>query len=64
MKIRYVQAKCPQKPFVLPEKLLMMYDWGCNTYSCLDCAHSEYSVLRIDNNISLATCTIEAPSFQ
>ncbi len=22
-----------EKPFVWPEKLLMIYDWGCNIYS-------------------------------
>src|SRR5437764_14997110 len=24
-----------------PEKLLIIYDWGCNMYSCMDCAHPE-----------------------
>jgi len=53
-----------EKPFVWPEKLLMIYDWGCNIYSCLDCSHSENRVLRNDNNVSLAACAVETPSFQ
>jgi len=53
-----------EKPFIWPEKLLMIYDWGCNIYSCLDCSHPENRVLRNDNNLSWAACAIESPSFQ
>lgn len=45
-----------------PEKLLIIYDHGCNTYSCLDCAHPEYRVLECYGDV---TCfAVEAPSFQ
>lgn len=47
-----------------PEKLLIIYDWGCNIYSCLDCAHPEQRVLRNDNNIDPDIYALEAPSFQ
>ncbi len=47
-----------------PEKLLIIYDWGCNIYSCLDCAHPEQRVLRNDNNRDLDAYALEAPSFQ
>jgi len=30
---------------IWPEKLLIIYDHGCNIYSCLDCAHPEHHVL-------------------
>jgi hypothetical protein len=52
-----------ERPFLWPEKLLPIYDSGCNIYSCLECSHPENRVLRYDPNISLATCAIEAPSF-
>jgi len=47
-----------------PEKLLIIYDHGCNSYSCLDCAHPEHRVLRNDNNKDLHAYALEAPSFQ
>jgi SMI1 / KNR4 family (SUKH-1) len=47
-----------------PEKLLIIYDHGCNIYSCLDCAHPEQRVLMNDNNKDLNTYALEAPSFQ
>ncbi len=49
---------------IWPEKLLIIYDWGCNIYSCLDCAHSEHRVLRNDNNRDSDVYALEAPSFQ
>lgn len=49
---------------IWPEKLLIIYDWGCNIYSCLDCAHPEQRVLRNDNNRDPDAYAIEAPSFQ
>lgn len=47
-----------------PENLLIMYDWGCTIYSCLDCAHPEYRVLRNDNNRDSDAYALEAPSLQ
>lgn len=47
-----------------PEKLLIMYDWGCNIYSCLDCTHPEYRVLRNDNNRDHDAYALETPSIQ
>ena len=49
---------------IWPEKLLIIYDWGCNIYSCLDCAHPEQRVLRNDNNRDPDAYAIETPSFQ
>jgi hypothetical protein len=47
-----------------PEKLLIIYDHGCNIYSCLDCVHPDYRVLMKDNNKDLNAYALEAPSFQ
>lgn len=47
-----------------PEKLLIVYDWGCNMYLCVDCAHPEQRVLRNDNNRDPDVYTFEAPSLQ
>lgn len=47
-----------------PEKLLILYDWGCNSYSCLDCAHPEHRVVRNDNNRDPDAYALEAPSFR
>ncbi len=52
------------RPLIWPEKLLIIYDWGCNIYSCLDCSKLACPVLRNDNNISVSTYSVEAPSFQ
>lgn len=49
---------------IWPEKLLIIYDWGCNIYSCLDCSHPEQRVLRNDNNRDLDVYALEAPSLQ
>ena len=49
-------------PVVLPEKLLNIYDWGCNIYSYLDCSTPACPVLRNDNNISFRTFAREAQS--
>ena len=56
-------AGSDDKPSIWPEKLLVIYDYGCNMYSCLDCAHPENRILRYDANISLSTYAVEAPSF-
>ena len=47
-----------------PENLLIIYDWGCTIYSCLDCAHPEYRVFRNENNRDPDAYALEAPSFQ
>ena len=47
-----------------PENLLIIYDWGCNIYSCLDCAHPAHRVVRNDNNRDHDAYVLEAPSFQ
>jgi hypothetical protein len=47
-----------------PEKLLIIYDHGCNIYSCLDCAHPDHRILMKDNNKDLKAYALEAPSFQ
>jgi SMI1/KNR4 family protein SUKH-1 len=47
-----------------PEKLLMISDWGCNIYSCVDCSRPEQPVIRNDNNISWSTFALEAPSLR
>ncbi len=49
---------------IWPEKLLIIYDWGCNIYSCLDCAHPEHRVVRNDNNRDPDAYALEAPSFR
>jgi hypothetical protein len=46
-----------------PEKMLIIVDWGCCIYSCLDCAHPENRILRYDCNISDKSFAVEAPSF-
>ncbi len=49
---------------IWPENLLIIYDWGCTIYSCLDCTHPENRVLRNDNNRDPDVYALEAPSFQ
>lgn len=51
-----------ERPMAWPEKLLIICDWGCNIYSCLDCSQPECPVLRNDTNISFRTFAVEAPS--
>lgn len=50
------------KPTLWPEKLLMICDWGCNIYSCVDCASPEYRILHMDSNMSESEFAIESPS--
>lgn len=45
-----------------PERLLMVADWGCNIYSCVDCSSPSLPVLMNDNNISWSTFAVQAPS--
>ena len=47
-----------------PEKLLILYDWGCNIYSCVDCASPGQRVVRNDNNRDPDAYALEAPSLQ
>jgi hypothetical protein len=47
-----------------PEKLLIIYDYGCNIYSCLDCAHPGHRILQYDSSKDLTGFALEAPSFR
>ncbi len=58
-----LEAMHEEDPPFWPEKLLIIADWGCCMYSCLDCAHPENRILRNDNNISYDCYAVEAPSF-
>lgn len=49
---------------VWPEKLLIVFDHGCNSYSCLDCAHPTHRVLMNDNSRDPNMYVLEAPSFE
>ena len=47
---------------VWPEKLIMICDWGCNIYSCLDCSQPECPVLHLDHNLPVRKLEVEASS--
>jgi len=51
------------RPRVLPEKVVMICEWGCNIYSYLDCSTFGCPVLRLDHNTSMRKLTPESPSF-
>jgi SMI1 / KNR4 family (SUKH-1) len=54
-----------EKPALWPERALMLCDWGCNIYSCLNCSSPELPILRMDININfMVEWAIEAPSLQ
>lgn len=54
-----------EKPALWPQHTLMICDWGCNIYSCLDCASPDLPVLRMDSNRNfLVEWAIEAPSLR
>ncbi len=53
-----------EKPVLWPERVLMLCDWGCNIYSCLDCSSSDLPIFRMDSNVSFVEWAIEAASFQ
>lgn len=53
-----------EKPVLWPEQVLMLCDWGCNIYSCLDCSSSDLPIFRMDSNVSFVEWSIEAPSLQ
>lgn len=53
------------KPSLWPERVLMLCDWGCNIYSCLNCAAPDLPILRMDSNVNfLVEWAIEASSLQ
>jgi SMI1 / KNR4 family (SUKH-1) len=57
-------AEEEEKPALWPERVLILCDWGCNIYSCLDCSSSELPIFRMDSNENfLVEWTIEASSF-
>jgi hypothetical protein len=54
-----------EKPSLWPECVLMICDWGCNIYSCLNCASPDLPILRMDSNVNfLVEWAIEASSLQ
>lgn len=56
-------AEEEEKPALWPERGLLLCDWGCNIYSCLDCSSSELPIFRMDSNENfLVEWAIEAPS--
>jgi len=50
-------------PPLLPEKVLMICDWGCNIYSWLDCSQPELPVLKSEATLDWSKFVIEATSF-
>lgn len=54
-----------EKPSLWPERVLMLNDWGCNIYSCLDCSSVELPIFRMDSNENfMIEWAFEAPSLQ
>lgn len=47
----------------LPEKLIMICDWGCNISSWIDCSQRELPVLRSEATLDCNEFTLEASSF-
>lgn len=47
----------------LPEKLIMIGDWGCNINSWIDCSQKELPVLRSEATLDCNEFTLEASSF-
>ena len=53
------------KPSLWPERVLTMCDWGCNIYSCLNCASPDLPIFRMDSNVNfMVEWAIEAASLQ
>lgn len=51
------------KPALWPERVLIICDWECNIYSCLNCTLPDLIILRMDNNLNfLVEWAFEAPS--
>jgi hypothetical protein len=40
--------ECPG--WIWPEKLIVLCNWGCAMYSCIDCSRAEAPVVRFDPN--------------
>lgn len=58
-------AEDEEKPTLWPEHVLILCDWGCNIYSCLDCSPPELPIFRMDSNENfLVEWALEAPSLQ
>jgi hypothetical protein len=54
-----------EKPSLWPERVIILCEWGCNIYSCLDCSSPELPIYRMDSNENfLVEWAIEAPSLQ
>ena len=54
-----------EKPALWPERVLILCDWGCTIYSCLDCFSSDHPIFRMDSNDNvLVEWAIEAFSLQ
>ena len=54
-----------KKPALWPERVLMICDWGCNIYSCLNCSSPDLPIFRMDSNVNfMAEWAIEASSLQ
>jgi hypothetical protein len=52
-----------ERPTPWPTGVLIIYNWGCNIYSCLDCSSPDLPVLRMDNNRNvMVEWAVEAPS--
>lgn len=52
-----------KRPSLWPQRVLMICDWGCNIYSCLDCSSPHLPVLRMDSNRNhMIEWALEAPS--
>jgi hypothetical protein len=58
-------AEEEEKPALWPEGVLILCDWGCNIYSCLDCSSSDLPIFRMDSNENfMVEWAIEASSLQ
>lgn len=57
-------AEEEEKPVLWPERVLMLCDWGCNIYSCLDCSSPDLPIFRMDSNVSFVEWALEASSLQ
>lgn len=54
-----------KKPALWPKRVLMMCDWGCNIYSCLNCSSPDLPIFRMDSNVNfMVEWAIEASSLQ
>jgi hypothetical protein len=59
------QVNEEEKPALWPERVLMLCDWGCNIYSCLDCSSAHLPMFRMDSNMNfMVEWASEASSLQ